>query len=55
MTIGVTGVVWMPRGATVNSTTLSAGAGPVPLGAASPAWAALSASLADERAPRSTG
>lgn len=47
MTIGVTGVVWMPRGATVNSTTLSAGAGPVPLGAASPAWAALSASLAD--------
>ncbi|MFM1726471.1 PPE domain-containing protein, partial [Rhodococcus sp. PAM 2766] len=47
MTIGVTGVVWMPRGATVNSTALSAGAGPVPLGAASPAWAALSASLAD--------
>ncbi|NKT03327.1 PPE domain-containing protein [Rhodococcus hoagii] len=37
----------MPRGATVNATTLSAGAGPVPLGAASPAWAALSASLAD--------
>lgn len=47
MTIGVTGVVWMPRGATVNSTTLSAGAGAVPLGTASPAWAALSASLAD--------
>ncbi|MCL2534181.1 MAG: PPE family protein [Nocardiaceae bacterium] len=47
MTIGVTGVVWMPRGATVNSTTLSAGAGPVPLSAASPAWTAISESFAD--------
>ncbi|MGF7124858.1 PPE domain-containing protein [Rhodococcus sp. AG1013] len=47
MTTGVTGVVWMPRGATVNSTTLTAGAGPVPLSAASPAWAAVAESFAD--------
>ncbi|WP_137722766.1 PPE domain-containing protein [Prescottella subtropica] len=47
MTLGVTGVVWLPRGATVNSTTLTAGAGPVPLTAASPAWAALAESFTD--------
>ncbi|WP_430335097.1 PPE domain-containing protein [Rhodococcus sp. ACT016] len=47
MTIGVTGVVWMPRGATVNSTTLSAGAGPVPLSAAGPAWTAIAESFVD--------
>ncbi|WP_305093386.1 PPE domain-containing protein [Prescottella sp. R16] len=47
MTLGVTGVVWLPRGATVNSTTLTAGAGPVPLTAASPAWATLAESFTD--------
>ncbi|CAM3140482.1 PPE domain-containing protein [Prescottella defluvii] len=47
MTTGVTGVVWMPRGATVNSTTLTAGAGPVPLSAASPAWAAVAEGFVD--------
>ncbi|RVW06933.1 PPE domain-containing protein [Prescottella agglutinans] len=47
MTLGVTGVVWMPRGATVNSTALSAGAGPVPLSAAGPAWAAIAEGFVD--------
>ncbi|QCQ93170.1 PPE domain-containing protein [Rhodococcus sp. SGAir0479] len=50
MTIGVTGVVWMPRGATVNSTTLTAGAGPVPLSAASPAWTAVAEAFTDAHA-----
>ncbi|MDH6282226.1 PPE domain-containing protein [Prescottella agglutinans] len=47
MTMGVTGVVWMPRGATVNSTTLSAGAGPVPLSAAAPAWTTIAEGFVD--------
>ncbi|MDT2004616.1 PPE family protein [Rhodococcus opacus] len=47
MTMGLTGVIWLPRGATVNSTTLVAGAGPVPLSAASAAWTALSTSFVD--------
>ncbi|QBJ96672.1 PPE family protein [Rhodococcus sp. ABRD24] len=50
MTMGVTGVVWMPRGATVNATTLTAGAGPVPLTVASTAWTAVSGSFADASA-----
>ena len=47
MTLGFTGVVWLPRGATVNSTSLNAGVGPVALTAASAAWTALSAALTD--------
>ncbi|WP_072691373.1 PPE domain-containing protein [Rhodococcus marinonascens] len=47
MTMGLTGVIWLPRGATANSTALAAGAGPVPLSVASAAWTALSASFAD--------
>ncbi|RVW02135.1 PPE domain-containing protein [Rhodococcus xishaensis] len=47
MAIGVTGVVWIPRGATVNSTALSAGAGPVPLSGASPAWTSIAESFVD--------
>ncbi|MDV7084489.1 PPE family protein [Rhodococcus sp. IEGM 248] len=47
MTMGLTGVIWLPRGATVNSTTLAAGAGPVPLSVASAAWTALSTSFVD--------
>lgn len=50
MTLGLTGVIWLPRGATVNSTTLNAGAGPVPLSMASAAWTALSASFVDANA-----
>ena len=45
--LGITGVFWLPRTATVNSTTLWAGAGPVPLSTATPAWAAMSAAYAD--------
>lgn len=47
MTLGLTGVIWLPRGATVNSTTLNAGAGPVPLSVATGAWTALSAAFVD--------
>lgn len=47
MTLGMTGVVWLPRGATVNSTSLSTGTGPLPIGAAGPAWAAVAAAFAD--------
>ncbi|MDJ0394336.1 PPE domain-containing protein [Rhodococcus sp. G-MC3] len=47
MTLGVTGVVWLPRTATVNSTTLMAGGGAAPLAAASAAWQSVAASYAD--------
>ncbi|NLE79803.1 MAG: PPE family protein [Rhodococcus sp.] len=47
MTLGLTGVIWLPRGATVNSTTLNAGAGPVPLSVATGAWTAVSAAFVD--------
>lgn len=47
MTLGVTGVVWFPRTATVNSSTLLAGAGPTPLAAASGAWQSVAAAYAD--------
>lgn len=47
MTLGFTGVVWLPRGATWNSTALNAGVGPVGFGAAHTAWTAVSTGLAD--------
>jgi PPE-repeat protein len=47
MTVGLTGVVWLPRGAEVNSAALSAGAGPVPLTGAGTAWAGVASALAD--------
>ncbi|MET0316515.1 MAG: PPE domain-containing protein [Rhodococcus fascians] len=47
MTLGVTGVVWMPRLAMVNSTSLLAGAGAAPLAAAGGAWQAVAAAYAD--------
>jgi PPE-repeat protein len=47
MTLGMTGVVWLPRGATVNSASLTTGTGPLPIGAAGPAWAAVAAAFAD--------
>ncbi|MGW0018303.1 PPE domain-containing protein [Rhodococcus sp. NPDC003382] len=47
MTLGMTGVVWLPRGATVNSTSLTTGTGPLPIGAAGPGWAAVAAAFAD--------
>ncbi|QDQ98355.1 PPE domain-containing protein [Tomitella fengzijianii] len=43
--VGFTGVVWFPRGATINSTTLYAGPGPVPMSAASAAWTDLTVLL----------
>lgn len=50
MTVGFTGVVWFPRGATGNSTALNAGVGPVGFANASAAWAAVAAGLADATA-----
>ncbi|MBJ8339872.1 PPE domain-containing protein [Antrihabitans sp. YC3-6] len=47
MTFGITGVFWLPRTATVNSTTLWAGAGPIPLSTAAPAWSAIAAAYGD--------
>ncbi|SNT26997.1 PPE domain-containing protein [Rhodococcoides kyotonense] len=47
MTLGVTGVVWLPRTAMVNSTTLLAGAGPAPLATASGAWQSVAAAYSD--------
>ncbi|WP_255122806.1 PPE domain-containing protein [Rhodococcus sp. 14-2470-1b] len=47
MTLGVTGVVWMPRLAMVNSTSLLAGAGAAPLATAGGAWQAVAAAYAD--------
>ena len=47
MTVGITGVVWLPRTAPVNSTALHAGAHGAPLTTAATAWAALGAAYAD--------
>ena len=47
MTLGTTGVVWLPRGATVNSTSLTTGTGPLPIGAAGSAWGTVAAAFAD--------
>ncbi|WP_072805689.1 PPE domain-containing protein [Rhodococcoides yunnanense] len=47
MTLGVTGVVWLPRTAMVNSTALLAGAGPAPLATASGAWQSVAAAYTD--------
>ena len=45
--VGITGVIWYPRGAAPNSAALIAGAGPVPLSVAGGAWTAVSAGLGD--------
>ncbi|WP_201265233.1 PPE domain-containing protein [Rhodococcus sp. P1Y] len=47
MTLGVTGVVWLPRTATVNSASLLAGAGPTPLAAAAGAWESVALAYTD--------
>lgn len=47
MTLGVTGVVWLPRTATVNSTSLLTGAGPTPLAAAAGAWESVALAYTD--------
>ncbi|KAA0024696.1 PPE domain-containing protein [Antrihabitans cavernicola] len=43
MTLGVTGVFWLPRTATGNSITLNTGAHAVPISAAGGAWGTLAA------------
>ncbi|MFI8569138.1 PPE domain-containing protein [Rhodococcus sp. NPDC078407] len=49
MTIGVTGVVWLPRTATGNSTRLL-GPGPVPLHVAGGAWGSVAAAFTEASA-----
>lgn len=50
MTLGVTGVFWFPRTATVNSVTLNSGAHAIPISAAGTAWGSLSAIYAEASA-----
>ncbi|MGX1804734.1 PPE domain-containing protein [Nocardia sp. NPDC055321] len=47
MTLGITGVFWLPRMAELNSLSLNAGAHAVPIVAASTAWGALAAGWVD--------
>ncbi|MFE3191612.1 PPE domain-containing protein [Nocardia sp. NPDC059240] len=47
MTLGITGVFWLPRMAELNSVTLNAGAHAIPIMAANTAWSALTASWVD--------
>lgn len=49
MTLGVTGVVWLPRTATGNSTRLL-GPGPVPLHVAGGAWSSVAAAFTEASA-----
>ena len=49
MTLGVTGVVWLPRTATGNSTRLL-GPGPVPLHVAGGAWGSVAAAFTEASA-----
>ncbi|MDV6274585.1 PPE domain-containing protein [Rhodococcus erythropolis] len=48
--VGITGVIWYPRGAAPNAAALVAGAGPVPLGVAAGAWSTVSSGLTDTAA-----
>ncbi|MFE6863593.1 PPE domain-containing protein [Nocardia sp. NPDC057668] len=50
MTLGITGVFWLPRMAELNSLSLNAGAHAVPIVAAGTAWGALAAGWADATA-----
>ncbi|MEU6580022.1 PPE domain-containing protein [Nocardia sp. NPDC046763] len=47
MTLGITGVFWLPRMAEFNSLCLNAGAHAIPIVAAGSAWGALTASWVD--------
>ncbi|MCP9621880.1 PPE domain-containing protein [Nocardia otitidiscaviarum] len=47
MTLGITGVFWLPRMAEVNSVTLNAGAHAIPIAAASTSWSAITAAWVD--------
>ncbi|MTE12005.1 PPE domain-containing protein [Nocardia aurantiaca] len=47
MTLGITGVFWLPRMAELNSVSLDTGTHAIPLAAAGTAWGALTASWVD--------
>lgn len=47
MTLGITGVFWLPRMAELNSVTLNAGAHAIPIAAASTAWGTLTGAWID--------
>ncbi|GAB3211595.1 PPE domain-containing protein [Nocardia tengchongensis] len=47
MTVGITGVCWLPRMAEINSVTLDAGAHAIPIVAAGGAWSGLTAAWVD--------
>ncbi|MGC0366880.1 PPE-repeat protein [Rhodococcus sp. 27YEA15] len=48
--VGITGVVWYPRGAAPNSSSLIAGAGAVPLTVAAGSWTAVATALGESAA-----
>ncbi|WP_433669635.1 PPE domain-containing protein [Nocardia sp. CA-136227] len=50
MTLGVTGVFWLPRMAEINSISLNAGAHAIPIAAAGSAWGGLTAAWMDATA-----
>ncbi|MGW2664178.1 PPE domain-containing protein [Nocardia tengchongensis] len=47
MTLGITGVFWLPRMAEINSVTLNTGAHAIPIAAAGGAWSGLTAAWVD--------
>ncbi|MFI1915893.1 PPE domain-containing protein [Nocardia sp. NPDC020380] len=47
MTLGITGVFWLPRMAELNSVTLNAGAHAIPISAAGTSWGVLTAAWVD--------
>ncbi|MFF0633897.1 PPE domain-containing protein [Nocardia sp. NPDC004151] len=47
MTLGITGVCWLPRMAEINSLSLNTGAHAIPIAAAGGAWGGLSAAWVD--------
>ncbi|GAB4582262.1 PPE domain-containing protein [Nocardia sp. IFM 10818] len=50
MTLGITGVFWLPRMAELNSVTLNAGAHAIPIAAASTSWGVLTGAWVDATA-----
>ncbi|MEU1206519.1 PPE domain-containing protein [Nocardia sp. NPDC005825] len=50
MTLGITGVFWLPRLAEINSISLNAGAHAIPIAAAAGAWGGLTAAWMDATA-----
>ncbi|MFD7843448.1 PPE domain-containing protein [Nocardia sp. NPDC059764] len=50
MTLGITGVFWLPRMAEINSISLNAGAHAIPIAAAGSAWGGLTAAWMDATA-----